>query len=137
LTQLGGNRKLHSFGRIAQLIERGDEPVAATMDGPHDALVASAVTHRLAELLDPRRQRRLRHELMAPDGVQELGLGDHTVPVFDQMGEHVEHLRLDVHELATARQLVAGRVEQVVAKTVPHRQIVTGRQRRRARVTTI
>ena len=33
---------------------------------------------------------------------EELGLGDHTVPVFDQVGEHVEHLRLDVHQFAAA-----------------------------------
>ena len=127
LTELGGNRKLHPFRRIAQLIDRGDEPVAATMDGLHDALVAPAVTECLPCLLDPGRQRRLRHELMAPDCVQELGLGDHAVPVFDEMGEHVEHLRLDVHELTTARQLESGRVEHAVVEAVPHRQIVTGR----------
>ena len=128
LTQIGGNRQLHRLRRIGQLIDRGDEPVAATVDGLDDPLVAPAVSDRLAELLDPGRQRRLRHELVSPDDVQEFGLGHHAVPVLDQVGEHVEHLRLDVHQLPVAQQLVASRVEHAVVEAVPHRQIVPARR---------
>ena len=95
------------------------------MDGLHDALVPAGIAHCLPQLLDPRGQGRLGHEVVAPDGLEQLGLGDHAVTVLDQVSQHVEHLRLDVHELVAPAQLVAGGVEHGVPEAVPHGPILT------------
>jgi hypothetical protein len=124
LAQFGGSPERHLLFRIGQLLDGGDEAVPATVDGLDDPLITSAVTDSLAELLDPGGQRRLRDELVPPHDIQQLGLGDHTVSVLDQMSEDVEHLRLDVHQFAATPQLVAGCVQHTALEPVPHRQIV-------------
>ena len=124
LTQVAGHGKRRPAGRVGQLLDRGDESVTASVRGPHDPLVAPAVTDSLAELFHAGRQRRLRHELMPPYDFQQLGLGDHTVAVLDQVGEDIEHLWLDVHQLAAGRQLVTRGVQHTAFEPVSHRQIV-------------
>ena len=57
--------------------------------------------------------------------LEQLGLGHHPITVLDQVGEHVEHLRLDVHELVPSAQLVAGGVEHRVPEAVPHGPILS------------
>ena len=126
LLQAGRHGEEWPLAIVGLLLDRGDEAVPAAVDGLHDALVPPGVADRLAQLLDPGGQCRLRHEAVTPDGLEQLGLGHHPVPVLDQVGQHVEHLRLDVHELVAAAQLVAGGVEHRVAEAVPHGPILSG-----------
>jgi hypothetical protein len=60
---------------------------------------------------------------MPPHDIQQLGLEDHAVAVLDQVGEDVEHLWLDVHQLTAARQLVASGIQHTAVEPVSHRQI--------------
>src|SRR5215212_6995070 len=54
---------------------------------------------------------RLADESSAPDRVEQLFLGDAALAVADELGQHVEHLRLDADHLVTVAQLVAQGVE--------------------------
>ena len=74
----------------------GDEAVAAAVHGADDPLGGAVVADGLAGGLDPAGERRLADEPVAPHLVEQLGLGHHPVAVRDEVGEHVEHLRLDV-----------------------------------------
>jgi hypothetical protein len=96
------------------------ELVAAPVDGADHPLGAAAVADRLAGRLDPAGQRRVGHEAAAPDLVQQLGPGDDPVAVADQVGEDLEHLRLQVAGDAAAAQLVALVVELAVTEPVDH-----------------
>jgi hypothetical protein len=75
-----------------------DELVAASVGGADEPLAAPVVPDRLACRLYPAGQRRLAHEAIAPDGIEQLLLGHDSSPFPDQHGEQVEHLRL--HRLA-------------------------------------
>jgi hypothetical protein len=87
------------------LLDRGHELVAAAVDGPDAPLGRSVVADGSPCLLDARRQGRLAHEAVAPDPVEQLGLHHDPVAVRDEIREHVEHLRLDVHHRPAPTQL--------------------------------
>ena len=59
-----------------------------------------------------------RDESVAPDGVQQLILGHHLIAPRKQVGEYVEHLRLDVAHLAAAPQFVQLRIQLVITEGV-------------------
>ena len=102
------------------LLDRGEELVAAAVDGADHPLLAAAVADRPAGGLHPAGQRRVGHEAAAPDLVQQLGPGHHPVAVTDQVGEDLEHLGLQVAGDASAAQLIALVVELAVAEPVDH-----------------
>ena len=70
----------------------------------HRWAAPSSPTARRASLM-PRGQGRLAHEAVAPDPVEQLGLHHDPVAVRDEVREHVEHLRLDVHHRPAPTQL--------------------------------
>ena len=82
--------------RRGRLLDRAQELVAAAVDGADHPLGPAVVADRPAGRLDPAGQRRVGHEAAAPDLVQQLGPGDDPVAVADQVGEDLEHLRLQV-----------------------------------------
>jgi len=75
------------------------------VDRTDEALAASVVADRLACRLDPAGERRLSHESIAPDGIEQLLLGHDPSPFPEQHGEEVEHLRLNRTELPSPAQL--------------------------------
>lgn len=91
--------------------EGADELVAPATDGADEPLRLTVVAECPAGCLDPTGQRRLTDEATAPDGVEQLLLGDQTLVMGHQLSHHVEHLRLDADHHAVAAQLVAGGVE--------------------------
>jgi hypothetical protein len=107
------------LGDVGDVGDVGDEPVAAAVDRLDDPLVSSGVADRPADGLDAARQRRLRDEPIAPDLVQQLGLGHDPVPVAHQVREDVEHLGLDGDDLSPSPQLQAPDAQ--LAVTEPHR----------------
>jgi hypothetical protein len=88
--------QLRRGGRPGRRLDRGQELVPAAVDGADQPLLAAAVADRLAGRLHPAGQGRLAHEPAAPDPVQQLGLGDEPAAVADQVGQHLEDLRLQV-----------------------------------------
>jgi hypothetical protein len=90
-------------------VDRADELLAGTVvaDGPPHGLDAAG-------------QRRLAHEPVAPDGVEDLLLGHDPVALADQQGEHVEHLGLDRSFGARPAEQVPRQVQLALAKRMDH-----------------
>ena len=99
----------------------GHELVALAVHRPDDPLLTAAVTDRLPDGLDPRRERSLADERSAPDLVEQLDLGDHPLTVLDQVTQDVEDLRLDMDAVAARSDLDAVRIDLDVAEGVDHR----------------
>ena len=98
----------------------GHPAVAAAVDGLDDVLADAVVTQHPPGGLDPAGQRRLADEAVAPDGVEQLGLGDDPRAVRDEVAQHVEDLGLHVLGLPTALEQEPVGVEDDVPERVPH-----------------
>ena len=66
--------------------------------------------------LHTRRERGLADEAIAPHGVEQLDLGDHTIAMFDEVHEQIEDLWLDVHDRSMSSQLEERDVELAIVK---------------------
>ena len=88
-----------------------DELVPATAHRPDEALRFAVVAECPPGRLDPAGQGRLADEPSTPYRVEQLFLGDAALAVADQLGQDVEHLRLDADHLVTVAQFVALGVE--------------------------
>jgi hypothetical protein len=78
-------------------------------------------TTRPSRRLDAAGERTLADEPVTPHFVEELLLGDDPVPLSHQVGEDVEHLRLDRADDAVPAQLEAPEVELVLPEGIDHR----------------
>ena len=67
--------------------------------------------HRLARRPDAGVQRRLADELLGPQLLQQLLLGDEALTLLDEVGQHIEHLWLQRHQCPGPTQLIAFCVE--------------------------
>lgn len=81
------------------------------MDGPDEALGVTVVANGPPDLLDPAGDGGLADEPATPDAVHQFFLGHQPVAVFDEIGEHLEGLRLHRDPLAGAAQFEDGEVE--------------------------
>ena len=96
-----------------------DELVPAAAHRPDVALRFAVVAECPPGRLDPAGQRRLADEPSAPHRVEQLFLGDAALAVADELGQDVEHLRLDADHLVTVAQFVALGVEHETVEA-PH-----------------
>ena len=109
-----------SVGRRRCVVGDGaDELVSAAAHRPDEALRFAVVAERPPGRLDPAGQRRLTDEPPAPDRVEQLFFGDAPLVVADELGQDVEHLRLDADHLVTVAQFVALGVEDETVEA-PH-----------------
>ena len=99
------DRRVPRRGRLRELADRSDEPVAVAVHRTDEALGLPVVADRLSHLLDPAGHRALADEPPAPDAVHQLLLGHHPVAVVDQVREDFEDLPLDPHPDTGAPQL--------------------------------
>ena len=104
-------------------LDRGDEAIAATMHGTDHHLTVAVVADGAARRLDPTGERRLADEAVTPHLVEQLLLGHHPVPVGDQVGEHIEHLRFDLHDRTRVAQFERVAVEFAVTEHEDHRDL--------------
>jgi hypothetical protein len=101
---------------LGRLSQRRDEPVSTSVGGADEPLAASVVPDRLTCRLDPAGERRLAHEAIAPDGVEQLLFGHDPVPFPDQHGEEVEHLWLNRTAAPSPAQLEPVEIKFAVAE---------------------
>src|SRR5262249_19049240 len=87
-------------------IDVADETKSALVQRANKALIVAAVAQRATRRADTRAERRFRDDAALPDRVEQLVLGDDSIPVSHEMNEQIEHLRLDVDDCAGAPQLV-------------------------------
>ena len=94
---LGGRWRGHGrwARRPAAHLHRHDHAVAPPVRGGDDRLARPVVADRPAGGLDPARKRRLAHEPIPPDGVEQLLLRHDAIGVGGEVDEHVEDLWLD------------------------------------------
>ena len=102
---------------LLHLLHGRHEFVAFAMHRPDDQLLATVVTDSLADRFDPSGQRRLTHESVTPDRVEQLLFAHHRAAVLDEIGEHVEHLRLDPDLLAAPSEDDAVQVQLAVGES--------------------
>jgi hypothetical protein len=100
---------LHRGGRVVD--DRADELVPAAADRSDVALRFAVVAQRPAGRLDAAGQCRLADEPSAPHRVEQFFLGDAALMVAHELGQDVEHLRLDAHHIVAVPQFVALGVE--------------------------
>jgi hypothetical protein len=97
-----------------------DEAVAIAIDGLDELLSASAVADGLAHAFDRALQRRIADELLGPDLLAQLLLGDSAVVVRQQVGEGPENFPPRPDALAGPAQHMALRVEFILPEDVDH-----------------
>ena len=119
-TESVGNGRVRRVG-VVELLDGSNEAVATAVQRLDHALRLAVVADSLPDLLDAGGERRLRHEAIAPHGVQQLVLGHHPVTVRDQVREDVEHHGFDIDGPFTGPQLVRARVDDSAREPVPHR----------------
>ncbi len=99
-----------------------DEPEAAPVLGAQHRLVLAVVPHRLAGPVHGLGERRRAHGHPRPQGVEQLVRGDDALAVLDQIGEDIEHLRLDRNPASTLLEDSRFSVELILAKRELHRR---------------
>ena len=98
------------------LDDRRDELVSAPEHGADHALRGTIVADAAARRLESAGQRRLTHEPISPDVVEQLRFGDDPIPMADQIHEHVEDLRLHVLHDATPAKLEPSGIDRTVTE---------------------
>ena len=101
-------------------LDRGDELVALPVHRPDDRLPAAVVADRLTHRLDPRGQRRLADEAVAPDLVEQLLLAHDLAATLHEIREDVEDLGLELDLSTVAPQHDAGQVQLAVREPEDH-----------------
>jgi hypothetical protein len=81
------------LGRPVAPAGRGDEPVAAAVDGLDEPRHPGPVPERFADLPDADVQRGVGHQGVAPDRVEEFPLGDQPAGPLGQVAQDGEGLR--------------------------------------------
>ena len=107
----------HVGPTLLHLLHGRHEFVAPAMHRPDDQLLAAVVADGLADRLDPRGEGGLAHESITPDGVEQFLLAHYRAAVLDEVGQHVEYLRLDPDLLAAPSQDDAVQVQLAVGES--------------------
>lgn len=105
---------------MAPLLDGCHEAVAPTVQSVDKPLFLPNIARGATDRFNARVQRRLAHNLLGPEMLQQLLLGDNAVAVHNEIGQHIEHLGPDPDWHACLMQLVALGVKHVVPKHIAH-----------------
>src|SRR5262249_44582060 len=118
-----GNQERAYLPRRQALIglrHRGHEAIAPTVPRLDHALRLPRVSNCPAGLLNTRLQRRLANELLGPQVLEEILLGDNAVAMGDEVVQDVEDLRAERNTPASAAQFTAAYIQRIVTKEILH-----------------
>jgi hypothetical protein len=115
-----GGRRGWRGRRPGILGDHADEAEALAGQGSYQPLVLAIVPHRLARGIDAAGQGRFRHHPSLPDGLDEVVLADHAVAVLHQVGQQVEHLRLDLEAFLPAQELAPAGIQHMIGEVELH-----------------
>jgi len=101
-------------------------------DCPHKAIALAvqradevrrppSLSQRLTHRLNTGFQRFVPNKLVRPQVLEEFLLGDHTILMAQEVGEHLKGFPPELDGLPSAMQLMALGVEDIVTKAVAHR----------------
>lgn len=102
------------------LVQRGGESVPPALDRLDGPLAIRAVSKRGARLVDGGREHCLDDLGVAPEAVDQLPPGDHTLALTNQVDEEIQYLGLNLQGPAAPQQLQALVVDAVLAESVYH-----------------
>jgi hypothetical protein len=97
-----------------------DEAIPRPIDGLDEPLAAPTIPNRLAHGLDRTLERRIADELLRPDLLTQLLLGDDPVGMRQQIGQDLERFAPQPADASGAGQLIALCVEGPLAEDVDH-----------------
>ena len=80
---------------MAPLLDGCHEAVAPAVQGVDKPLCLPSIARGATDRFDAGVQRRLAHNLLGPEMLQQLLLGDNAVVMHDEIGQHIEHLGPD------------------------------------------
>lgn len=86
----------------------------------NQTLRLTIVRDRGSRGIDAARQSRIRDDAVVPDGGDKIGLADDLLVVGDHIGQQVEDLRFNGHELLASTQFAPIRIERKAFKKVAH-----------------
>ena len=98
-------------GFAEHLLDWGNELIAATSHRSYRVLRVTVVANRLAYGLDTASECSLTNKSAAPNGIEELDLGDDPIAVLEEVEQHIEDLWFHVHNRAVPSELVALRIK--------------------------
>ena len=101
-------------------IHGSSEPESPPRECLDDGLSRPIVADRAAHRIDAGVKRAVGYGAAVPDGVDQLVLTDHPVPVADQIDQDAEHLWLDRNDDVVPAQFQAFGVERIGVETVNH-----------------
>ena len=99
---------------------RGNETVAAPVEGLNPVLGPPAIADGLADHHQPLRQDPRADVAIGPQGLEEFLLRDHTVAVLEEVDEEIQGLRLELTQCSCVTQFVALGIKRMVPKDVEH-----------------
>jgi hypothetical protein len=97
-----------------------NEAITLAIDCLDESLLAPTVPNDPAYGFDRTLQRRIADELLGPDLLAQLLLGDDPVGMRHQVGEHLEHFAPQARDLPSAAEHRALCVEGTFSKDVDH-----------------
>jgi hypothetical protein len=106
------------------LLHGGDKTIASAMKRLYEALVPPTIANGPACRRQPTGDSGLADKPAGPELCEDLFLGYKPVAVLDEIGEDIEHLRLELDELACIAQLVASDVQLIFLEGIDHRPAV-------------
>jgi hypothetical protein len=111
----------HSVCReVLPHFDRRHKAIAMAVHRVQEAWRPSTVSQCLADGHDARVQGGIANELLGPHVLEELGLGNDTVAVGEQVGQHLKPFGAEVDPRPSAVQLIALRVQDIVVKEIAH-----------------
>jgi hypothetical protein len=105
-------RRRQGFWRV--LLAGPDEADALALQRLDQPLLLAGVADRLARRVEAARHRGIGDDAALPDRADQFVLRDDAVAVLDQVGQEIEHLRLDRHRGTPPPQLAPAGVELAV-----------------------
>ena len=96
---VGDAAGLGSVSPSRLLLDGSDEAVAPSVHGLDESLGPAVVAQCPADLLDAGGERRFAHELVPPDAIEQLLLGDEQVPALEEEHHDIEGLGFEIDTL--------------------------------------
>src|ERR1700681_930969 len=103
---------------MVRLAHHGDKAKPFAWQCLDEALVIAGIADCASSGIQPRCQRRIGHDMLIPNGIDEVVFTDDTLPVADQVVEQVEYLWRDGDDVRPAMQLAPVSVECVLLEEI-------------------
>src|SRR5215471_985375 len=114
-------RGQRGLGRLIRVYLNGCcKTITAAIDRLDKALHAPVIAEDLSHCPERTLQRRIADELVGPYLLAQLLLRDHTVAMFEEVGEHVPHFGSESYELTSTVENMQAGVQFTVTKSVDH-----------------